>query len=62
MLSTETSHAVSTIAALEALYGTPASASVKKEVDHVHPHYRSFTRRCRSSAVPCPAMDKSSKP
>ncbi|CAB3742181.1 pyridoxamine 5'-phosphate oxidase family protein [Achromobacter kerstersii] len=29
-------------AALQALYGAPGEASLKKEVDHVHPHYRAF--------------------
>ena len=28
--------------ALQALYGEPGEASLKKEVDHVHPHYRAF--------------------
>ncbi|TGG91718.1 pyridoxamine 5'-phosphate oxidase family protein [Natronospirillum operosum] len=29
-------------AALEALYGTPAVASLRKEVDYIHPHYQAF--------------------
>ncbi|KOF53938.1 MULTISPECIES: pyridoxamine 5'-phosphate oxidase family protein [unclassified Achromobacter] len=33
---------VTDAAALEALYGQPGEASLKKEVDHVHPHYRAF--------------------
>jgi len=28
--------------ALQALYGQPQGASIMKEVDHVHPHYRAF--------------------
>ena len=28
--------------ALQALYGQPSPASIIKEVDHVHPHYRAF--------------------
>jgi len=28
--------------ALQALYGEPSAASITKEVDHVHPHYRAF--------------------
>lgn len=34
--------AVSDIATLESLYGTPAVASIKKEVAYVHPSYRKF--------------------
>jgi hypothetical protein len=33
---------VSDLAALEALYGEPIAASVKKEVNYIHPHYRKF--------------------
>ncbi len=29
-------------AALEAVYGLPVEASLRKEVDHIHPHYRAF--------------------
>ncbi|KGD90788.1 pyridoxamine 5'-phosphate oxidase [Achromobacter sp. RTa] len=35
-------HLISDADALQALYGEPGEASIKKEVDHVHPHYRSF--------------------
>lgn len=35
-------HLVTDAAALQALYGAPGEASIKKEVDHVHPHYRAF--------------------
>jgi PPOX class probable FMN-dependent enzyme len=37
-----TAHTVSTLAALEALYAEPAQASLTKEVDYLHPHYRAF--------------------
>lgn len=30
--------------ALERLYGVPAAASVKKEVDYLHPHYQAFIK------------------
>ena len=30
--------------ALQALYGTPAEASILKEVDYLHPHYAAFVR------------------
>ncbi len=33
---------ITTIAALDALYGTVATASIAKEVDHLHPVYRPF--------------------
>lgn len=35
-------HLLHDLAALERLYGAPAEASVVKEVDHIHPHYRRF--------------------
>ncbi len=35
-------HLISDAAALKDLYGEPGEASIKKEVDHVHPHYRAF--------------------
>ncbi|WP_151638825.1 pyridoxamine 5'-phosphate oxidase family protein [Noviherbaspirillum aerium] len=33
---------ISDMAALEQLYGVPAAASISKEVDYLHPHYRAF--------------------
>lgn len=33
-------HRITDLKALEALYGTPAGASVDKEIDHLHPHYQ----------------------
>lgn len=36
------SHLITDEAALVALYGEPAEASIVKEVDHVHPIYRPF--------------------
>lgn len=33
---------VSDMQSLEKLYGTPAAASVKKEVNYIHPHYGAF--------------------
>lgn len=35
-------HRIADVAALEALYGMPAGASVEKEVDYLHPHYRAM--------------------
>ncbi len=34
------SHRITTLTALEALYGSPAETSLRKEVDHIHPLYR----------------------
>lgn len=36
------SHDIATLVALEALYAEPGSASLAKEVDYLHPHYRAF--------------------
>lgn len=36
------SHDIATVADLEALYAKPAGASVAKELDYLHPHYRAF--------------------
>jgi uncharacterized protein len=33
---------ISDIETLEAIYGAPLTASIKKEVDHIHPHYQRF--------------------
>ena len=41
-MHTDPAHLVTDAAALQALYGSPGEASLKKEVDHVHPHYRAF--------------------
>jgi PPOX class probable FMN-dependent enzyme len=34
--------AVTDIETLERLYGAPAAASIIKEIDHIHPHYRAL--------------------
>jgi len=36
------SHDIATLADLEALYAEPGAASLSKEVDYLHPHYRAF--------------------
>lgn len=41
-MHTDPAHLITDSAALQALYGLPGEASLKKEVDHVHPHYRAF--------------------
>lgn len=33
---------ISDMAALERIYGVPAAASISKEIDYIHPHYRAF--------------------
>ncbi|GAB3071764.1 pyridoxamine 5'-phosphate oxidase family protein [Bordetella muralis] len=35
-------YCITDLDALQTLYGQPAGASLIKEVDHVHPHYRAF--------------------
>ena len=40
MQALDKEHLISDVAALEQRYGLPAGASVEKEVDHLHPHYR----------------------
>ncbi len=35
-------HRISTVPALEALYGAPTGAAVEKEIDYLHPHYQSM--------------------
>ena len=35
-------HPITTLAALQALYGPPAETSLRKEVDHIHPMYRAM--------------------
>ncbi len=37
-----TDHTITTLADLETRYGKPAPASLAKEVDYLHPHYRAF--------------------
>ncbi|VFR20668.1 Phosphohydrolase (MutT/nudix family protein) [plant metagenome] len=29
---------------MEALYGSPAAASIRKEIDYLHPHYQAFVK------------------
>ena len=35
-------HLITDEATLEALYGAPSEAAIRKEVDYVHPHYQAF--------------------
>jgi PPOX class probable FMN-dependent enzyme len=37
-----TPHAIDTLAKLEALFGQPGEASLKKEVPYLHPHYQAL--------------------
>lgn len=41
-MHTDPAHLITDASTLQALYGSPGEASLKKEVDHVHPHYRAF--------------------
>ena len=36
------SHQISDLAALEQIYGKPMAASIRKEINYIHPHYRAF--------------------
>lgn len=38
----DATHLIGDLASLKALYGQPAEASLRKEVDHIHPHYRAL--------------------
>jgi uncharacterized protein len=38
----EESFYVSDLEALDRLYGKPAAASIRKEIDYIHPHYKAF--------------------
>ena len=42
MTPSPASHTIATLAALEALFEPVGEASIRKEVDHVHPHYRAL--------------------
>lgn len=35
-------HQITNVAALERLYGAPSGAAVEKEIDYIHPHYRTM--------------------
>ena len=41
-MHTDPAHLIADADTLQALYGSSGEASLKKEVDHVHPHYRAF--------------------
>lgn len=41
-MHTDPAHLITDAGTLQALYGSPGEASLKKEADHVHPHYRAF--------------------
>jgi PPOX class probable FMN-dependent enzyme len=38
--ASDTTHRISDLEALTAIYGAPAVSSIKKEVNHIHPYYR----------------------
>lgn len=40
MSEPNTPHRIADLDALEAIYGPPAAASIKKEADYIHPYYR----------------------
>jgi len=40
MTKANKAHRITDLKTLEALYGTPAGASIEKEIDYLHPHYQ----------------------
>jgi len=42
MTATPSEHRIHDLATLAALYGEPGVAAIRKEVDHIHPHYRAI--------------------
>ena len=44
MTTTSASHTVESLAELEALFGPVGEASLRKEVDYLHPHYQAVIR------------------
>jgi PPOX class probable FMN-dependent enzyme len=42
LIETDSRYRLMDIEALEAVYGAPIAASIMKEVDYIHPHYRKF--------------------
>ena len=44
MNTTSTSHAIESLAELEALFGPVGEASLRKEVDYLHPHYQAVIK------------------
>ena len=61
---TDDAHLITDEAALIALYGAPAEASIVKEVDHVHAIYRPFIEAApfcvlaTSDAEGCPSRPR----
>lgn len=41
-MNTPDPHQIASLAELEAVYGTVGAASIRKEVDYLHPHYRAL--------------------
>lgn len=50
-MTTDKPHIVNSVAALEAIYGTPAQASTVKEIDYIHPRYRAFIEAAPFAAL-----------
>ena len=50
-MSGKQTHIVENLAALEALYGAPAPASIAKQVDYIHPHYRTLIEAAPFAAL-----------
>jgi len=50
-LSPHAPYDVIDIDTLERIYGLPAAASIKKEIDYIHPHYRAFIEAAPFAAL-----------
>lgn len=50
-MSENQTHIVRDLAALEAIYGTPAPAATVKEIDYIHAHYRAFIEAAPFAAL-----------
>jgi len=47
----DAAHIVRDVSALESIYGTPAAASIVKEVAYIHPHYRALIEAAPFAAL-----------
>jgi PPOX class probable FMN-dependent enzyme len=56
-LSQTDSYRITDLQTLERLYGQPAAASVKKEVDFLHPHYQAFIKAAPFVALASNGLD-----
>lgn len=48
---TNNPHRITDVETLESIYGAPAAASIRKEIDYIHPHYRAFIEAAPFAAL-----------